>query len=128
MLRAGLLCAAAGFFVLAALDGTQQGPLMVAAVLNGAANGLVQPSVFQRTARRAPPERFGSYYGVLAFCAGMFSFAGDLVIGRLFDLGPAGAAWALTGVGACALLAAAGTVGRGPGMMAGSVAGTARGE
>lgn len=132
VLRTGLLCAAAGFFVLAALDGTQQGPLMVAAVLNGVANGLVQPSVFQRTARRAPPERFGSYYGVLAFCAGMFSFAGDLVIGRLFDLGPAGAAWALTGVGACALLAAAGTAGRGPGMVAGSVAGpvagTARGE
>ncbi|MGI5200905.1 MFS transporter [Spirillospora sp. CA-108201] len=125
VLRAGLLCAAAGFFVLAALDGTQQGPLMLAAVLNGAANGLVQPSVFQRTARRAPPERFGSYYGVLAFSAGMFSFAGDLVIGRLFDLGPAGAAWALTGVGTCALLAAAGTTAGG---VAGGVAGTARGE
>ncbi|WP_329090051.1 MFS transporter [Actinomadura citrea] len=125
VLRSGLLCAAAGFFVLAALDGTQPGPLMLAAVLNGAANGLVQPSVFQRTARRAPPERFGSYYGVLAFCAGMFSFAGDLVIGRLFDLGPTGAAWALTGVGACALLAVAGTM---AGPAAGPVAGPARGE
>ena len=109
VLRLGLLCAAAAFFVLAALDGTQAGPLMAAAVLNGAANGLVQPAVFQRTARHAPVERFGSYYGVLAFCAGMFSFAGDLVIGRLFDLGPAGAVWALAGVGACALVAVAGT-------------------
>ncbi|NDU71066.1 MFS transporter [Actinomadura sp. DSM 109109] len=117
VLRAGLLCAAAGFFVLAALDGTRPGPLMLAAVLNGVANGLVQPAVFQRTARRAPPERFGSYYGVLGFCAGMFSFAGDLTIGRLFDLGPPGAAWALAGVGGCALLAAAGTL-----------AGPARGE
>ncbi|MES9609672.1 MFS transporter [Actinomadura sp. NPDC000929] len=125
VLRTGLLCAAAGFFVLAALDGTRPGPLMLAAVLNGVANGLVQPSVFQRTARRAPPECFGSYYGVLAFCAGMFSFAGDLVIGRLFDLGPAGAAWALTGVGACALLAVACTAAD---TMAGPVAGPARGE
>ncbi|WP_141586025.1 MFS transporter [Actinomadura sp. WMMA1423] len=127
VLRLGLLCAAAGFFVLAALDGTRPGPLMIAAVLNGIANGLVQPAVFQRTARRAPPERFGSYYGVMAFCAGMFSFAGDLVIGRLFDLGPAGAVWALAGVGACALLALAGTA-RAGGMEAGTVAGPARGE
>ncbi|WP_146087442.1 MFS transporter [Thermomonospora echinospora] len=112
VLRLGLLCAAATFFVLAPLDGTQTGPLMLAAVLNGVANGLVQPAIFQRTARHAPPERFGSYYGVLAFCAGMFSFAGDLVVGRLFDLGPAGATVALIGVGAFALAAAAGT--RGP--------------
>ncbi|WP_433472040.1 MFS transporter [Spirillospora sp. CA-142024] len=112
VLRLGLLCSAAAFCVLAALDGTQTGPLMVAAVLNGVANGLVQPSIFQRAARHAPPERFGSYYGVLAFCAGMFAFAGDLVIGRLFDLGPAGAAGALIGVGAFAFAAAIGT--RGP--------------
>ncbi|WP_433461592.1 MFS transporter [Spirillospora sp. CA-128828] len=112
VLRLGLLCSAAAFCVLAALDGTQSCPLMVAAVLNGVANGLVQPSIFQRAARHAPPERFGSYYGVLAFCAGMFAFAGDLVIGRLFDLGPAGAAGALIGVGAFAFAAAIGT--RGP--------------
>lgn len=112
VLRLGLLCAAAAFCVLAPLDGTRTGPLMLAAVLNGAANGLIQPSIFQRAARHAPSGRFGSYYGVLAFCAGMFAFAGDLVIGRLFDLGPAGAAGALIGVGAFALAAAIGT--RGP--------------
>ncbi|MEV0160630.1 MFS transporter [Nonomuraea fuscirosea] len=106
VLRAGLCCAAAAFFVLATLDGTQPGPLMIAAVLNGVANGLIQPSIFQRVTRHAPAERFGSYYGVLAFCAGMFSFAGELVIGQLFDLGPAGATAALTGVGAFALVTA----------------------
>ncbi|SFP99131.1 Major Facilitator Superfamily protein [Actinomadura madurae] len=112
VLRLGLLCAAAAFCVLAPLDGTQTGPLMLAAVLNGVANGLIQPAIFRRAARHAPSGRFGSYYGVLAFCAGMFAFAGDLVIGRLFDLGPAGAAGALLGVGAFALAAAIGT--RGP--------------
>jgi hypothetical protein len=111
-LRAGLLCAAGAFFVLAPLDGTQTGPLMLAAVLNGVANGLIQPSIFQRAARHAPTERFGSYYGVLAFCAGMFSSAGDLVIGRLFDLGPTAATAALLGVGVFALISAFGT--RGP--------------
>jgi MFS family permease len=112
VLRAGLLCAAGAFFVLAPLDGTELGPLMVAAVLNGVANGLIQPSIFQRVTRHAPPERFGSYYGVLAFCAGMFSFACEIVVGQLFDLGPAGATAALIGVGAFALVAAFGT--RGP--------------
>ncbi|NJP96788.1 MFS transporter [Nonomuraea sp. FMUSA5-5] len=112
VLRAGLLCAAGAFFVLAPLDGTELGPLMVAAVLNGVANGLIQPSIFQRTTRHAPPERFGSYYGVLAFCAGMFSFAGEMLVGRLFDLGSAGATAALVGVGAFALVSAFGT--RGP--------------
>ncbi|MFG3437032.1 MFS transporter [Nonomuraea sp. NPDC047897] len=112
VLRSGLLCAAAAFFVLATLDGTQPGLLMLAAVLNGAANGLVQPSIFQRAARHAPPGRFGAYYGVLAFCGGMFAFAGDLVIGRLFDVGPAGAAAALAGVGVFALVAAIGIRGR----------------
>ncbi|MCP9964741.1 MFS transporter [Actinomadura madurae] len=43
VLRLGLLCAAAAFCVLAPLDGTQTGPLMLAAVLNGVANGLIQP-------------------------------------------------------------------------------------
>ncbi|WP_242884775.1 MFS transporter [Actinomadura litoris] len=112
-LRAGLLCAAAAFFVLAPLDGTRTAPLMLAAVLNGVANGLVQPSVFQRASRHAPPGGFGSHYGVLAFCAGMFAFAGDLVIGRLFDLGSTAATLALTGVGVSALIAAFGA--RGPG-------------
>lgn len=112
VLRLGLLCAAAAFFVLAPLDGTQTGPLMLAGVLNGVANGLIQPAIFQRAARHAPSERFGSYYGVLAFCSGMFASGGDLVIGRLFDLGPMAAAVALTGVGACALAAASGV--RGP--------------
>ncbi|MEW2355905.1 MFS transporter [Spirillospora sp. NPDC029432] len=112
VLRAGLLCAAAAFLVLAPLDGTENGPLVLAALLNGVANGLVQPSIFQRAARHAPPGRFGSYYGVLASFAGLFACAGDLVIGRLFDLGPAGAAGALTGVAAFALVAAFGT--RGP--------------
>ncbi|WP_242903482.1 MFS transporter [Actinomadura terrae] len=113
VLRAGLLCAAATFFVLAPLDGTQTAPLMLAAVLNGVANGLVQPSIFQRASRHAPSGSFGSYYGVLAFCAGMFAFAGDLVIGRLFDLGSTAATTALAGVGVFALVAAFGT--RGPG-------------
>ncbi len=86
---------------------------MIAAVLNGVANGLIQPSIFQRVTRHAPAERFGSYYGVLAFCAGMFSFAGELVIGQLFDLGPVGATAALTGVGASALVAAIALRGQG---------------
>ncbi|UBU16267.1 MFS transporter [Nonomuraea gerenzanensis] len=112
VLRAGLVCAAGTFFVLAPLDGTELGPLMLAAVLNGVANGLIQPSIFQRVTRHAAPERFGSYYGVMAFCAGMFSFAGEMAVGRLFDLGSAGATVALVGVGAFALVAAVGT--RGP--------------
>ncbi|GAA2886387.1 MFS transporter [Nonomuraea rubra] len=112
VLRAGLLCAAAAFLVLAPLDGTELGPLMVAAVLNGVANGLIQPSIFQRVTRHAPPERFGSYYGVLACCAGLFSFVCEVVVGQLFDLGPAGATAALVGVASFALLAAFGT--RGP--------------
>ncbi|MDL4816310.1 MFS transporter [Actinomadura opuntiae] len=112
VLRAGLLCAAATFFMLAPLDGTGTGPLMVAAVLNGVANGLIQPAVFQRTVRHAPPGRFGSYYGVLQGVAGVFAFAGDLLVGRLFDLGPAGATWALLGVGGFALVAALGARGR----------------
>ena len=111
MLRAGLLCAAGAFAVLAVLDGTQTGPLVVAAVLNGTANGIVQPCIFQRVARHAPRERFGSYYGVLAFCGGMFACAGDLVMGRLYDLGPTAATAALLGVGALALVSAAGTKG-----------------
>ncbi|MFB4298792.1 MFS transporter [Actinomadura sp. NTSP31] len=112
VLRLGLLCAAAAFFVLAPLDGTATGPLMVAGVLNGVANGLIQPAVFQRTVRHAPPGRFGSYYGVLQCGAGLFAFAGDLLVGRLFDLGPAGATWALLGVGGFALAAAIGARGR----------------
>jgi MFS family permease len=106
VLRTGLLCAAAAFFVLATLDGAQTWPLMAAAVLNGVSNGLIQPSIFQRAARHAPPERFGSYYGVMAGLAGVFSFAAELVIGRLFDLGPGGATAALTAVGVVALAAA----------------------
>lgn len=112
MLRTGLLCAAAAFLVLAPLDGSQTGLLVLAAVLNGVANGLIQPSIFQRAVRHAPAGSFGSYYGVLAFYAGMFYCAGDLVIGRLFDLGPVTAALALAGVGGCALVAAIGV--RGP--------------
>lgn len=111
VLRAGLLCAAAAFFVLAPLDGTELGPLLLAAVLNGVANGLIQPSIFQRVTRHAPAEWFGSYYGVLAFCAGMFSFGGEMAVGRLFDLGSAGATAALAGVGAVALVAAFGVQG-----------------
>ncbi|WP_433327412.1 MFS transporter [Spirillospora sp. CA-294931] len=112
VLRLGLLCAAATFFVLAPLDGTETGPLMLAAVLNGVSNGLVQPSIFQRAVRHAPSERFGSYYGVMASFAGLFACVGDLVIGRLFDFGSAGAATALVGVGVIALVSAFGT--RGP--------------
>ncbi|MFI0351422.1 MFS transporter [Actinomadura sp. 9N407] len=112
VLRFGLLCAAATYVLLAPLDGDETGVLMVAAVLNGISNGLVQPSIFQRTARHAPPDRFGSYYGVLSFLSGIFACVGGLVVGRLFDQGPAGMAAALIGIGACALVAAAGT--RGP--------------
>lgn len=109
VLRVGLLCSAAAFFVLAPLDGTQVGPLMLAAVLNGVANGLIQPTVFQRTTLYAGPGRFGSYYGILQSAAGLFAFAADLVIGRLFDLGPKGATTALIAVGASALAALAAT-------------------
>ncbi|WP_433237067.1 MFS transporter [Actinomadura nitritigenes] len=108
VLRLGLLCAAAAFCVLAPLDGTRTVPLLIAAVLNGLSNGLIQPAVFQRTARHAPAGHFGAYYGVLQSAAGLFSFAGDLLIGRLFDLGAVAATAALIGLGACALAAAIG--------------------
>ncbi|GAA0239175.1 hypothetical protein GCM10009527_039710 [Actinomadura nitritigenes] len=108
VLRLGLLCAAAAFCVLAPLDGTQTVPLLIAAVLNGVSNGLIQPAVFQRTARHAPAGHFGAYYGVLQSAAGLFSFAGELLIGRLFDLGAVAATAALTGLGAFALAAAIG--------------------
>ncbi|MFI0448725.1 MFS transporter [Actinomadura sp. 6N118] len=112
VLRLGLLCAAATFLVLAPLDGTETNLLMLAAVLNGIANGLIQPSIFQRAARHAPQGRFGSYYGVLAFCSGMFACVGDLAIGRLFDQGSTGATTALLAVAIFALAAAITT--RGP--------------
>ncbi|MFP3961067.1 MFS transporter [Actinomadura fulvescens] len=112
VLRLGLLCAAATFLILTSLDGTETNLLMLAAVLNGIANGLIQPAIFQRAARHAPAGRFGSYYGVLAFFSGMFACAGDLVIGRLFDQDPTGTTTALLAVSAFALIAAVTT--RGP--------------
>jgi MFS family permease len=112
VLRCGFLCVAATYLLLAPLDGTDTNLLMLAAVLNGISNGLIQPSIFQRAARHAPAGGFGSYYGVLSFLSGIFACVGGLVIGKLFDQGPAGVFIALAGLGACALVSAAGT--RGP--------------
>jgi MFS family permease len=101
-LRCGLLLAGAAYLTLALLDGARSpiGWLLLAGVLAGAGNGLLQASVFQRVARLAAPERFGSYFGVMAFVSGMFAAAGGMAVGRLFDLGGTGAASALLGLAA----------------------------
>ncbi|MFC5744036.1 MFS transporter [Actinomadura rugatobispora] len=108
-LRCGLLLAGAAYLTLALLDGARSplGWLLAAAVLAGAGNGLLQASVFQRVARLAAPERFGSYFGVLSFVSGMFAAAGGMAVGRLFDFGGTGATAALLGLAALGAATAA---------------------
>ncbi|GAA3945470.1 MFS transporter [Actinomadura viridis] len=107
VLRCGLLLGGASYLVLVPLDGADPGPgWMLAAVLGGLASGLVQPALFQRVARHATPERFGTHFGVLSFLHGTFAFAGGLVVGRLFDLGAPGATLALAGLAALGAAAA----------------------
>jgi hypothetical protein len=76
-------------------DAPQVAGLVAAAALAGAGQGLMQSSVFQSIARYAPAERVGAYLGVSSFVTGMIVFAGDPVVGALFDAGPAGATTAL---------------------------------
>ncbi|MDL4772390.1 MULTISPECIES: MFS transporter [Thermomonosporaceae] len=109
VLRAGLLCSTAVYVLLALLPGA--GPplaagLLAAAVLNGLATGVFQPSVFQSITRHAPAARIGAYLGVYSWCSGLVVFSGGLGVGHLFDAGPAGAATALAALAAVALAAA----------------------
>ncbi|MDF2706672.1 MAG: hypothetical protein K0R62_2324 [Nonomuraea muscovyensis] len=114
---AGLLCSAAGYALLIPATGSagaDVGGLAAAAVCGGLAVGLLEPSIFQRTVRQAPPGRSGAYFGVINFVSGMVAFAGGLAVGRLFDAGPAGATAALAALASLAALSAGWTA-RGPG-------------
>ncbi|MEU8109755.1 MFS transporter [Nonomuraea muscovyensis] len=114
---AGLLCSAAGYALLIPSTGSagaDVGGLAAAAVCGGLAVGLLEPSIFQRTVRHAPPGRSGAYFGVINFVSGMVAFAGGLAVGRLFDAGPAGATAALAALASLAALSAGWTA-RGPG-------------
>ncbi|GLZ10127.1 hypothetical protein Acsp04_03620 [Actinomadura sp. NBRC 104425] len=95
-----------GYLLLVPLDG-HVAALAGVAVLHGLSAGLLEPAVFHNVARHAPPAQVGAYYGVMAFVGGVVAFAGGLAVGRLFDLGPAGAAAALAGLGVLALATAA---------------------
>ncbi|MGP4026680.1 MFS transporter [Actinomadura sp. 3N407] len=115
VLRAGLFLSGAGYLTLVPLDATELGGgghgaqvagLLAAAVLSGLGAGLLQPSIFQVVAQYAPPGRVGAYLGTSSFLAGMVAFAGGLAVGALFDAGSAGAATALAGLTALALLSA----------------------
>ncbi|MEU7457938.1 MFS transporter [Streptosporangium roseum] len=110
VLRSGLLCAAAGYLVLLATpsegSGGQMAGIVAAAVLNGLANGLMQPALFQTVTRCAPAHRFGAYLGVLSFLSGACAFLGGLAVGRLFDAGGWGPSMALAALGLVALLSA----------------------
>ncbi|MFC7732034.1 MFS transporter [Actinomadura keratinilytica] len=111
LMPVSLALSGTGYLLLIPLDG--RGAASVAAlagvaVLHGLSAGLLEPAVFQNVARHAPPAQVGAYYGVMAFVGGVVAFAGGLAVGRLFDLGPAGAAAALAGLGVLALATAAG--------------------
>jgi hypothetical protein len=108
VLRGGLLLAGSAYLLLATLDGTGGTAwLVAAAVLAGSGNGLVQAAVFQRTSRLAAPERFGAYFGLLAFVSGTFASAAGMLVGRLFDLGGTTATLALVALAALGAGAAA---------------------
>jgi hypothetical protein len=99
VLQVGLLMMGACYLTLLPLDGDGSVPqitgLVAAAALAGAGQGLMQSSVFQSIARYAPAERVGAYLGVSSFISGMVVFAGDPVVGALFDAGPVGTTAAL---------------------------------
>ncbi|HEX2313082.1 MAG TPA: MFS transporter, partial [Thermomonospora sp.] len=111
VLQASLASSGAGYLLLIPLN--DQGVLSVVALtavaaLHGVSYGLLEPAVFQNVTRYAPPSQVGAYYGVMAFVSGIVAFAGGLVVGRLFDAGPAGVTTALAGLAVVALTAAAG--------------------
>ncbi|WP_147312158.1 MFS transporter [Thermomonospora umbrina] len=98
VLKTGLLCAGAGYALLAALpDETGRlTVLLLASVLSGLATGLCHAATFQTLARSAPPGRFGAYFGVLHFFSGLVALAGGTATGRLIDAAPWGTPLALT--------------------------------
>ncbi|MEU6041002.1 MFS transporter [Actinomadura sp. NPDC047616] len=105
-----LALAGTGYLLMVPLDdhgAASVAALVGIAVLHGFSYGLLEPAVFQNVARHAPPAQVGAYYGVMAFVGGVVAFVGGLAVGRLFDLGPAGAAAALAGLGVLALATAA---------------------
>ncbi|MEU6782637.1 MFS transporter [Nonomuraea angiospora] len=110
VLRSGLLCAGLGYLALLAMPSGEGGPpviLLVAAVLHGLAQGLMQSALFQTVTRCAPSGRFGVYFGLLSFVAGLVTLAGGFVVGRLFDAGGGAAAMAPAGLALIAVLSAA---------------------
>nr|WP_119730867.1 MFS transporter [Thermomonospora amylolytica] len=109
VLVAGMVCAGAGYLVLAVAPGGAPGTaaLVVSAVLAGLANGFNQASLFQLLVLRAPDRLFGAYFGVLYFTAGLVTLAGGYAVGRLFDAGPWGGPVALVTLFTVALLSAA---------------------
>ncbi|GAA0554272.1 MFS transporter [Actinomadura livida] len=112
VLRAGLLCAGAGYLLLATGAGSGGPGLIAVAVLHGFAGGLLQPAVFQTVARLARPSRYGTYLGVRAFFAGLLAFAGGIAVSRAFESGPRGATAALAALALLACAAAAATMRR----------------
>lgn len=107
--RAGMLCAGAGYLLLAAGAGAWTWGLVAAAVLHGLSGGLLQPAVFQTVAAHAPPDRYGTYLGVRAFFSGLLAFGGGVAVSRAFEHGPSGATAALAALALLACAAAAAT-------------------
>ncbi|MBB5781181.1 MFS transporter [Nonomuraea jabiensis] len=110
VLRSGLVCAGLGYLALLAMpsgEGGHPAVLLVAAVLHGVAQGLMQSALFQTVTRCAPSGRFGVYFGLLSFVAGVAALTGGFVVGRLFDAGGGAAAMAPAGLALVAVLSAA---------------------
>ncbi|MFI6735169.1 MFS transporter [Nonomuraea sp. NPDC050451] len=110
VLRSGLVCAGLGYLALLAMPSGEGGPLamlLVAAVLHGLAQGLMQSALFQTVTRCAPSGRFGVYFGLLSFIAGVVALTGGFVVGRLFDAGGSAAAMVPAGLALIAVLFAA---------------------
>ncbi|MEV4573715.1 MFS transporter [Nonomuraea jabiensis] len=109
VLRSGLVCAGLGYLALLAMpsgEGGHPAVLLVAAVLHGVAQGLMQSALFQTVTRCAPSGRFGVYFGLLSFVAGVAALTGGFVVGRLFDAGGGAAALAPAGLALVAVLSA----------------------
>jgi MFS family permease len=110
VLRSGLICACLGYLALLAMpsgEGGHLAVLLVAAVLHGLAQGLMQSALFQTVTRCAPSGRFGVYFGLLSFVAGVVALTGGFVVGRLFDAGGGAAAVVPAGLALIAVLSAA---------------------
>ncbi|MFI7226393.1 MFS transporter [Nonomuraea angiospora] len=110
VLRSGLVCAGLGYLALLAMPSGEGGHLvvlLVAAVLHGLAQGLMQSALFQTVTRCAPSGRFGVYFGLLSFAGGVVALTGGFVVGRLFDAGGGAAAMAPAGLALVAVLSAA---------------------